>query len=170
MANSGILLGLQSDAVSNQYSLTLPAGIPGAPGANIVEISLRQDQVFATPKREMSTYMTWYQGQKIERRGFVENTEKKFTIAWRLDEDWNVFSSMLAWFKKCYDDYYGTGDIEANCRVPMVYQQFGANKVLKHTQTYHGVCLVGIKPSDNNHEEAAAMRIECDYIYAWTTP
>ena len=170
MATASELYNLGLDALTNQYSILFPAGIPGAPGANIGAISLRQDQVFPTPKREVGTYLTWYQGLKIERRGFVEQTEKKFTIAFRIDEDWNVFSAMLAWFKKAYDDFNGTGDIEANCRAPMIYQHYGANKVVKRTETYFGVLLIGIKPTENNHEESAGMRTECDFIYAWKNP
>ena len=163
------LVSLGSDQVTSQYEIIFPNGIPGAPGADLLKVTLRQDQTFPWPSREVGTYDIHYQGQKIVKTSVVEQTDKAFTIAFRLDEDWAIFNYFNAWFKKCYDEFYGTADNEANTRVPMVIRELGSLKQLKKTATFHGVKMKSIKPSDNDHGGGEAMRVECGFIYYYST-
>lgn len=168
--NVSVIASLADNALASQFAIIFPRGIPGAPSANLLKITLRQDQTFVWPKREVAKYDVFYQGLKNTYDSMTEATDKSFTLAFRLDQEWEIMRNFKAWFNLCYDDFNGTSDLEANTRVPMIVQEFGALKALKYQETFQGVKINGIKPTDNNQEGTDPMRVEVDFIYHYIDP
>lgn len=165
MSLVGQLTALGDDHHVSQYSIIFPNGIPGASGADTLSITLRQDQAFAWPSRETATYDVFYQGIKLPKESVVEATDKSFTLAFRLDQDWNVFTAFNAWFSKCFDEAEGTSDTEGNTRTKMIVQEYGPLKVLKQVGTFDGVKIKSIKPTDNDPAGTDPMRVDVGFIY-----
>ena len=166
MALVGQLLALGDDHHSSQFEIIFPNGIPGASSADLLSITLRQDQTFAWPNRETATYDVFFQGIKLPKTSYVESTDKKFTINFRIDQDWNIFTAFNAWFGKSFDELNGTGDTEVNTRTTMVVRELGPLKVLKQVGKFEGVKVISIKPSDNDMQGTDPMRVEVGFIYA----
>lgn len=166
MALVGSLVALGDDQHSASYEIIFPNGIPGASGADLLAITLRQDQTFSWPSRESATYDVFYQGIKLPKLSVVEGTDKTFTINFRIDQDWNIFTAFNAWFGKSFDELNGTSDTEANTRTTMIVRELGPLKVPKQIGTFTGVKVKSIKPSDNDMQGTDPMRVEVGFIYA----
>jgi hypothetical protein len=96
-----VVLSLGDDALSNQFKLVFPNGIPGGGNANAIE--LRMDQSFDIPQQTIYKYDIDFRGSKITKTGKKEETDKTVTFNVRLDSQWIVYDDLNAWFKMTYD-------------------------------------------------------------------
>lgn len=163
------LVALGADQISAQFAIIFPNGLPGNSGADTNIITMRQDKTFPWPTRETGTYETFFQGQKIVKHSVVEATDKKFTIEFRLDQDWKIFTYFNNWFKLCYDEFLGTTDNDSNKRVPMVVVAYGAQKQVVKTAAFQGVTMYSFKISDVDQTSGEPTRVECGFIYYFST-
>ena len=157
------ILNLGDDQISSQFLVVYPNGIPG--GGDAESLSLRMDQSFDPPQRVTGTYDVWHQGQKVVKTNVVEDTDKTFTLPFRLDQGWNIFDTLNAWYTLVYDEEEGTADNDLNTRTVMLVQMLGANKDVVKTLRYEGVKIKSIRITELNNESGDPVRIECEFIY-----
>lgn len=160
------ILGLGDDQLVSQFYCTFPTGIPGVPNTEF--LSLRMDQTFDPPKREVGTYDIMFMGMKIPKTNYTEQTDKMFMLPFRLDQGWTVYDALDNWLRLGWDEEKGTGAPDVNTRVPMVVQCFGPDKTLVKSITYDKVKLKGLKITSWDNNGTDPSRVECDFIFLKT--
>lgn len=161
------LIDLQNDQIRSQYRILFPTGIPGGYPVDPMSLTLRQDMNFPWPTREVSTYDVFYQGVKITKTGVLDNTDKKFTLEFRLDENWQIFNTFQAWYKKVFDEQEGLADNEAATRTKLIVQMLGANHQVTKQVTYNGIKIYSLGQDEPEHTSGDPMRVKVGFIYYW---
>lgn len=155
--------GLTDDAFANQFEILFPEGIPG--GGDSTLLRLRADKEFEMPEDIVAEYTIEYQGIKIPKIAAKEETDKKLNIAFRLDADWVVFSSLQKWRDLVLNGNTGAGGLEKDTRTSMIFNHYKSNKVLAKSMRFNGVKLFSVKGGSFSHESADPVRVECQFIY-----
>lgn len=155
--------GLTDDAFQNQYEILFPDGIPGGGDATILK--LRADKEFEIPEDMTAEYTIEYQGIKIPKTSAKEETDKKFTISYRLDANWLVHESLRKWRALVLDGNTGSGGTEAQTRTTLIFNHYKSNKVLARSIRFNGVKLFSLKDGSFSHESGDPVRVECQFMY-----
>lgn len=161
------LIDLGGDQIKSQYRLLFPTGIPGGYPIDVMTLTLRQDQTFPWPQREVYTYDVFYQGVKITKTGVLDNTDKKFTLAFRQNENWDIFNALNAWYKYVFNEFEGLANNEASTRTRLIAQMLGANHQVTKQVVFHGIKPYSIKNDEPDHTSGDPMRTEIGFIYYW---
>lgn len=157
------IVSLGDDQKSSQFLLTLDP-IPGVTG-DIEELMLRMDQSFDPPQRITGTYEFYTQGMKFIRSNSVEDTDKRFPLSFRLDQNWRVWNLLNAWWKFVYDEELGTFRSHNDTKTTMSFQAYGPSKEAKYVARYEGTRIINLKPTAFEQAGAEPTRIEAEFIY-----
>lgn len=160
-----IITGLQDDALSSQYQIIFPLGIPGGGDAQL--LSLRMDQPLDIPNRTAAQYEVVFQGIKIPKTSYNEETTKQITLSFRQDTNWLVYRALDNWFRLVLNEETGTGSVEKDTRVPMVAQFFGPNKEVKAQIRFNDIKIFDIKLTTFDHTSPDPVRVEAQFIYSF---
>jgi hypothetical protein len=157
------VLALGDDAHVNQFQAIFPNGLPT--GGDSESIALRMDQTFPMPQEVIATYDIDFRGAKIPKSSRKEDTDKKFTVAVRIDQQWKIYDDLRKLHKATYDSATNTAMPELATRFPFVIQALdGTNKAVK-TFTFMYSKLVELKPSDFDNSSGDPSRLELTFIY-----
>lgn len=158
------ILGLSDDQLSNQFQLVFPNGIPG--GGNGELTALRMDQQFDAPEETSSEYTINYKGMTIMKPGMLDETDKHFSCAVRLDQQWEVFDDIIRWKEMCHNPRNGTRLPFAVINTTVLVQALdGANKIVK-TIKYGGVVIKGVKVETFDHASTDPSRITLNFMFS----
>jgi hypothetical protein len=155
--------GLSDDQMLNQFEVVFTT-IPG--GGNTELLKLRMDRSFDIPERTMATYDIEYQGIKIPKLSAKEDTDKTFTLNFRLDANWEVYDALNTWFKTGLNEDNGAGGTEATNRTTVVFNAYGTGRTIKYSMTFNGVRIKSIKLESFDMTSSEPSRVECSFIYA----
>jgi len=157
--------GLSDDAMSNMFGILFPEGIPG--GGNAELLRLRMDQAFDEPERIVGKYEVNWEGIRIPKTG-SEETTKEFTLAFRVDINYDVHRAIKNWWNLVLNPDTGAMGLEADTRVSMIHNAYGPpNKTIKYSKRYNGVKIASYKPTTwDPNATAEPSRVECGFIYA----
>jgi hypothetical protein len=157
--------GLTDDALSDQFGLLFPEGIPGGGDGNLLK--LRMDQAFDEPEATVGEYDINYEGVKITKTG-SEETTKSFQMSFRVDINFRVYKGLKDWYRLVFNPDTGAVGSEEETRTTMILNAYGPpNKTIKYSKRYNGIKLKGFKPTawDPNNK-AEPIRVEATFIYA----
>ncbi len=156
------ILGLGDDQKSSQFRIIFPTGIPF--GGDAERLALRADQGFTPAEKSVAKYEIWREGRKIEKTSNVEETDKTFSLDFRVDQKWGLYDDLEAWWQAvCGDD--GTAQNDADTRTQMIVQYMNTNKKVMKEIKYYGVKLVSFVVSEANHSSSDPIRVTCGFIY-----
>jgi hypothetical protein len=155
--------GLSDDQMANQFEVVFTT-IPGGGDTNLLK--LRMDRSMDIPERTMATYEIEYQGVKIPKLSAKEDTDKTFTLNFRLDGNWAVYNALNGWFKTGLNENNGSAGTEASNRTTVVFNAYGTGRAIKYSMTFNGVRIKSIKLETFDMTSAEPSRVECSFIYA----
>jgi hypothetical protein len=155
--------GLSDDQMANQFEVVFLT-IPG--GGNSELLKLRMDRSLDIPERTMATYDVEYQGIKIPKLSAKEDTDKTFTLNFRLDANWAVYDALNKWFKNGLNEDNGSAGTEATNRTTVVFNAYGTGRTIKYSMTFNGVRIKSIKLEAFDMTSSEPSRVECSFIYA----
>lgn len=155
--------GLADDQMANQFEVLFVGTIPGGGDSNLLK--LRMDRSFDIPERTMATYEIEYQGIKIPKIASKEDTDKTFTLNFRLDGNWKVYDSLNKWFKSNFNEDTGASNTEAQSRISMIFNAYGTSRSLKYSMTFNSVKIKSIKLEAFDMTSSEPSRCECSFIY-----
>jgi len=155
--------GLADDQMANQFEVLFVGTIPGGGDSNLLK--LRMDRSFDIPERAMATYDVEYQGIKIPKLSSKEETDKTFTLNFRLDGNWKVYDSLNRWFKTGFNENNGANGTESASRISMIFNAYGTGRTLKYTMTFNYVRIKSIKLEAFDMTSSEPSRCECSFIY-----
>jgi hypothetical protein len=125
------------------------------------------DKTIDMPEETSSTYEFFIRGMKITKTGMVDETEKTLTFDVRLDQQWSVYDSLIAWKRLCHDGQAGTRMPSAVTNTVILVQALdGQNKVVK-TFKFGFVYCKGVKVSAFDNETGDPARVTINLI--WNT-
>lgn len=156
--------GLADDQMANQFEVLFVSAIPGGGDSNLLK--LRMDRSFDIPERTMATYEIEYQGVKIPKLASKEDTDKTFTLNFRLDGNWAVYDALNNWFKTGFNEDNGSSANESQTRISMIFNAYGVGRSLKYTMTFNYVRIKSIKLEAFDMTSSEPSRCECSFIYA----
>jgi hypothetical protein len=162
--NLNQLMALGNDQIVSQFIVRFPNGIPGS-SVNPKLLSLRMDQSFEIPQRTHGTYEIFFQGLKVVKNSVVDQTDKKFTLSFRLDGNWQVWDALNKWYTKTFDDITGVAAPEQDVSCTMLVDFYANKQVAVNTFTFSGVRIVSIKPGNTDPTSGDPMRCEVELIY-----
>lgn len=154
---------LNDDAMANQFNILFPAGIPGGGDGRL--LTLRMDKALDIPERSVEEYTIEYQGIKIPKTSLKEETTKEITLNFRLDGNWQVYRALNNWFKLVFSEFNGSGGSEADTRVPLIFNHFGAQKQLIFSMRLNGLKIKKIKLETFDMGSPEPSRVEAVFIY-----
>lgn len=177
MIPRAVIDNLTDDQKSNQFLIVFPEGVPTGPegatasaitnyeGGGPLSLSLRMDQTFDPPQRLIGTYELPYNGIKITRTKSLEESEKRFQLSFRLDQNWALWNTLNKWWNYIFDDEKQTFRDGKSSRVPMFMLAFGPQNKISQRFEYKGTRLISLKttPFENNGSEPS--RVESEFIY-----
>lgn len=159
-----IMSNMGDDALSNQFNLVFPTGIPG--GGNTDRLSLRMDQSLDPPEQTVNVYDIFYRGLKISKTGTLDETDKTLTFDIRLDQAWGVFDDLNNWLKLVFDFSTGIAMPDEMTRTNISIQATDtADKIIK-TITFKGVKIRGIKISSFDNTTSEPIRVTLNLIWS----
>jgi len=156
--------GLADDQMANQFEVVFIGALPGGGDTNLLK--LRMDRAFDIPERSMATYDVEYQGIKIPKLSSKEETDKTFTLNFRLDNNWLIYKALNNWFKNGLNENTGAGGTEASNRISMIFNAYGTGRTVKYTMTFNSVRIKTIKLESFDMTSSEPSRCECSFIYA----
>lgn len=162
--NLNQLMALGNDQIMSQFIVRFPNGIP-ASSVNPKLLSLRMDQAFEIPERTYGTYEVHFQGLKIIKSSVTDTTEKKFTLTFRLDGNWQVWDALESWYNATFDDILGVSSPEPDVSTTMTVDFYANKNVAVKTFTFQGVRIFAIKPGGTDPASGDPMRCEAQFIY-----
>lgn len=161
--NSLITLG--DDQISSQYAILWPDGIPFS-SVDSRLLTYRADQSFDLPNREAGTYDTYYQGLKVTKPAFTDQTDKTFMLQFRIDAQWLVHDALENWYNNAFNDITGKVGPESTNRTTMLMQMFnGLSDNPTKTFRWRGVRIKGFKSGSVSPESTDPMRCEAGFMY-----
>jgi len=155
--------GLADDQMANQFEVLFVGVIPGGGNSNLLK--LRMDRSFDIPERTMATYEIEYQGIKIPKIASKEDTDKTFTLNFRLDGNWAVYDALNNWFKTAFNEDNGSSSTESQTRISMIFNAYGVGRSLKYNMTFNHVRIKSIKLEAFDMTSSEPSRCECSFIY-----
>lgn len=164
------ILQLGDDQISSMYIAAF-TNLPTSLGITDRALSMRMDQPFDPPERNVETYQVWFQGQKVERTSALEGTDKTFQLNFRCDQNWEIYRALNDWYKLVYDEETLTPGADAQQgdfanRAIFRIECYGADRsTLFSTHTYRGVKIRSLKPTEFSPESGDPIRIEVGFIY-----
>jgi hypothetical protein len=160
-----VILSLGNDALINQAQVVFPNGIPG--GGNADEVRLRMDQTFTMPQEQITTYEIDYRGAKLIKTSKKEETDKTITIPVRMDQSWNVYDTLKAWHRLCYDPVLNIASPDATTRIPIVVQNLDQNNAIAKAFTFSYCKLTQLKVTDWDNSSGEPVRVEMTIVYGY---
>lgn len=159
-----IILGLADDQLSNQFQLVFPSGIPG--GGNGDLVALRMDQQFDAPEQTTNEYTINYKGMTVMKAGMLDETDKHFSIAVRIDQQWEVFDSIMKWKQMVHNPINGTRLPFALVNTTVLVQSLdGQNNIVK-TIKFGGVLIKGVKVETFDHASTDPSRMTLNFMFS----
>jgi hypothetical protein len=162
--NLNQLMALGNDQIMSQFIIRFPNGIPGS-AVNPKLLSLRMDQAFEIPEKTIGTYELHFQGLKVVKNSVTDGTEKKFTVSFRLDGNWQVWDALEAWYDKTFDDILGVSSPEQDVSTTMTVDFYANKNVSIKTFTFTGVRIFALKPGGTDPASGEPMRCEAQFLY-----
>jgi hypothetical protein len=165
------LIQLSGDQIQSQYIIRFVdpsffSKFPGTPSNfDPKELSLRLDQQFDPPQRQLGTYEIAFQGLKVTKTSIVDTTDKQFQLQIRMDENWVMYKAMNAWYRACFDDIRGVASPEKDVRTIMELHAYGGKSTPVHIIRFHGVKITNLKPGSFDPAGAEPLRIEASFTY-----
>lgn len=155
---------LASDAMSDQFGILFPEGVPG--GGNGELLRLRMDQAFDEPQLVAATYDVNFEGLKIPKTG-SEDTDKKFTMSFRVDINWKVYEALKKWHSLVINPINGSQQSEADTRTTMILNGYGPpNKSIVYSKRFNGVKIISFKTTAwDYNQKAEPVRVEAEFIF-----
>jgi hypothetical protein len=157
------MIALGNDQLVSQWDIGFPEGFPT--GGNADDIALRCDMDFQIPEQIVGTYPIWKKGVKVDKTNMITGTDKKFSLVWRLDQNWNAFDAIQKWFTAVYDPITGTGLPDNMARATILCQAVDTMNAIKKVIRFKGSKPISISmsPFSNNGEDP--MRVTVGFIY-----
>lgn len=159
-----LIMNLGSDQMANQFVFSLPTGIPG--GGNKEAVALRLDGSFDTPAFSLATYDVNYRGIKVTKVSTKEETEKTFSCEFRLDQQWEVYDSLVNWLKMVFDPDTLTGYPEEAIRTTALVQAYGRNNEIVKSIRFTGVVIKSLKISEFSQESSDPNKLTAEFAFA----
>jgi hypothetical protein len=168
------IFGLADDQIGSQYKLTFPAGFPAGVSSAMTpdDLTLRLDKNFEIPKQVAQTYEYYYQGIKVAKLGPKDETEKKFKLDFRLDQNWDVHAVFKSWYDLCYNPREGIAGPESSTRSTLKFTAVAGDatnltKVDKKTYTFYKVKPISYGPSEFANDSGEPVRFEVEFIFLY---
>lgn len=166
------LIDLTGDQISSQFIIKFPqtsffSGLPNMPaGFSAREVlSLRMDQSFDPPGREMGQYDIYFQGLKVSKSSPVDQSGKEFSLSFRLDENWILYQSLNAWYRYCFDDIRGVSAPDKTTRTIMYLDTYGVSENPVYRIEYHGVRIKSLKLGSFDPSSGEPVRVESGFTF-----
>ena len=165
------LLDLQGDQIGSQFIIRFTdsaffKALPGIPPAfDPKALSLRMDQAWDPPQRTLGTYEIYFQGLKVTKTSIVDQTDKQFQLQFRLDENWNIYQALNAWYRAAFDDIQGTAAPEKTTRTVMDVEYYGGQEAPVFTQRFQGVKILSVKPGSYDPSSGEPARVDAGFSF-----
>jgi hypothetical protein len=165
-----------NDQMGAMYSLFFPKGIPGTSSALPLEFTFRADKEFEIPEKKVMMKDIYYRGIKIPKRIPKDETDKRFTINFRLDENFRIYDSLQQWLDRVYNPQYGntnTGKLtlrslikgEQILKTTLVFQAFKSDKKIGKKIEFKGLCIESLKLTGFANDSGDPARVEAVFHY-----
>lgn len=156
--------GLATDAMSDQFGIVFPEGIPGGGSGELLR--LRLNDGFDEPELTAAVYDVNFEGLKIPKTG-SEETDKQFTMTFRMDGNWKVYEALKNWHGRVINTITGALQAEKDTRTTMILNAYGPpNKSIVYSKRFNGVKIKTFKVSTWNYEnKAEPVKIEAGFIF-----
>lgn len=163
MSNLDTVMGLNDDAMSNQYEIFFPEGIPG--GGNSEEVSLRMDQALDIPQSVFAMYEFYFRGTKIVKTSRLEETDKTLSTAVRVDQKFNIWDSLRAWELLGFNAKDSTAAPDLTTRTTLGVRILDGNNNTVKTFYFRYVKLKGLKLTSLDPATGDPLRAELEMIF-----
>jgi len=157
------IFAMGSDQMANQFIVLFPLGIPG--GGNKDVMSLRMDQAFDPPSEALATYDIFYRGLKITKVSTLEETDKSFSLSFRLDQSWEVYDGLRDWKKMVFDPDTHIALSDSEVRTSVIVQYLGREGGIVHTGLFKGVVIKSLKLESADPSSADPLRVTAEFSY-----
>lgn len=156
--------GLGSDAMSDQFGIVFPEGIPGGGSGELLR--LRLDSAFDEPEIMVETYEVHFEGLKIPKTG-SENTDKSLSVSFRVDINWKVYEALRNWMGRVFNPITGAQQSEENTRTTMILNAYGPpNKSIVYSKRFNGVKIASMKITTFDYQnKAQPVKVDAKFIF-----
>jgi len=157
------ILSLSDDAMTSQFQIQFPNGIPGSGSGE--NVALRMDQALDPPEESVGEYEFFYKGLKIVRPNMQDESDKHVLITVRIDQQWAVFEALKNWKRLVHDPINGTRLPTASVSTTMLVQALDGGGDIVQTATFTNVVLKSFKVTSWEHAGADPQRVELNLIW-----
>ena len=157
------ILALGDDQMASQFSVLFPDGIPN--GGNHTNISLRMDQTFDPPENSVNVWERYHKGFKIPKTGMLEETNKEFTVAVLIDQQWKVYDDLEAWKNMSFNSEDGTAAVDADCYKDIIIQYEDKQQAMVKQIHYKDCKIKAMKVETADNASGDPLRVTLTFIY-----
>lgn len=158
------VLFLADDAMTSQYSLIFPEGVPG--GGNAEQISLRMNKEFTMPEITWYTYDIFDHGFKVPKKGMLQEVDKSsLQVQVRIDQQWEVFDALWNWGQLSYNQNTGEGGGDAEFRTTLLVIAEDTKQQPIKTFRFKGVGIKGFAIDAFNMESGDPLYVTLTLIW-----
>jgi hypothetical protein len=156
------IMNLGNDQLASQFDLTIH-GVPT--GGDSENVTLRADMTFQVPEDIVGTYDIYKKGIKITKTSMLTDTDKKFTIEWRVDQDWKTFDVMKKWFDAVYSPITGTALPDSMVRTNVSCQAVDTQNAVKKVIRFKNAKPVSWQLTAFENNSTDPLRCTMNFIY-----
>lgn len=156
-------LSTPDDQMANQFSVTFI----GKPVLNIQEMTLRMDKTLDIPENVVTKTDIKYQGFTIPKINSQEETDKSFSLNFRLDENWMVYNTLNIWYGKTFNPRNASTKPIDDRHATLIFQAFKKNREVSRTIIFKFVQIMSIKLTEFDNSSNEPSRVEAKFIYAY---
>ena len=164
MAQLTKLINIGDDALSNEFDIFFPSGIPGF--TLLTDLAIRTTTV-AIPEQSVGTYDTNYKGRKVTKRNNMNETPTEFTFTYRIDKNYLTYIGLSSYFNTYCNQKTSAylPDITlggaSTSRFPIVVAPVDANGVTVNSGTTFEGCFIKTL-GGWSHDNSSGEPLTCD--------